>query len=87
MNNEKTNKHFFIKIDAVLVFDKDKCVRFVNNKEFLPSNYISFKNEIGLADESEYLKENKKVVLNWPYKNCVLEGGRQKIIKRDKNFL
>jgi len=52
-------------VDGVLVFDKEKFMRFVNNKAFLPDSYTSFKNKIGLAAGERYLSENKDVVLAW----------------------
>ncbi len=74
LKNESIKKHFFQDVDGLLVFDKIKFQKFVSNKAFLPDSYTSFKNKIGLLDEDEYLKENKSVVLAWPYKDCVLEG-------------
>lgn len=72
-------KHFFKDIDGILVFDKIKFQKFVSNKEFLPDSYTAFKNKIGLVNEAgDYLSESKEVVLAWPYKDCVLEGGQTK---------
>lgn len=77
--DDRLKNHFFLDIDGVLVFDKDKFIQFVNDKQFLPDSYTSFKNTIGLLDENgDYFKEKKEVVLAWPYKDCVLEGGQDK---------
>ncbi len=86
--DNRLKKHFFLDIDGVLVFDKDKFIQFVNDKQFLPDSYTSFKNTIGLLDENgDYFKEKKGVVLAWPYKDCVLEGGQDKEDqKRDEIF-
>jgi adenine-specific DNA-methyltransferase len=79
LSDDRLKKHFFLDIDGVLVFDKDKFIQFVNDKQFLPDSYTSFKNTIGLLDENgDYFKEKKDVVLAWPYKDCVLEGGQDK---------
>lgn len=88
LNNKSIKKHFFVEIDGVLVFDKIKFQRFVSNKEFLPDSYTAFKNKIGLVDENgDYVSENKEVVLAWPYKDCILEGGQTKEDqKRDEVF-
>ncbi|MCH5232888.1 MAG: site-specific DNA-methyltransferase [Muribaculaceae bacterium] len=49
------------------------------NKRFLPDSYTSFKNKIGLTNEDEdFVAESREVVLSWPYKDCVLEGGQTK---------
>ncbi|HII4309805.1 TPA: DNA methyltransferase [Vibrio parahaemolyticus] len=76
--DEQLKKHFFKDIDGVLIFDKVSFQRFVNNKSFLPDSYTEFKNKIGLSDNSHYLAESNDIVLAWPYKDCVLEGGQTK---------
>lgn len=78
LKHDAIRKHFFIEVEDVLVFDKIKFQRFVSNKQFLPDSYTAFKNKIGLTASGEYLTESKEVVLSWPYKDCVLEGGQNK---------
>ncbi|MCH7612205.1 MAG: site-specific DNA-methyltransferase [Candidatus Marinimicrobia bacterium] len=79
LSNDHLKKHFFIDVDGTLVFDKDKFLQFVNDKEFLPDSYTSFRNKIGLLDEDgKYFSEKRDVVLAWPYKDCVLEGGQDR---------
>ena len=71
--------HFFVEVEGSLVFDKVKFGDFISNKAFLPDSYTAFRNRIGLADErGRYLKDSREVVLAWPYKDCVLEGGMTK---------
>lgn len=88
LKNESIKRHFFAEISGVLVFDKIKFQRFVSNKQFLPDSYTAFKNKIGLVNENgDYLSESREVVLAWPYKDCVLEGGQTKEDqKRDEIF-
>ncbi len=78
LKHDTIRKHFFVEVEGVLVFDKIKFQRFVSNKQFLPDSYTAFKNKIGLTANGEYLTESKEVVLSWPYKDCVLEGGQDK---------
>ena len=79
MSNDKISKYFFSKLDTgVLVFKKDVFLQFLNNKEFLPDSFTAYKTKIGLATGDKYLSENQEVVLNFPYKDCVLEGGQTK---------
>lgn len=79
LSHEALKRNFFIEIDGVLVFDKVKFQKFVMNKRFLPDSYTSFKNQIGLTnEEGEFLSESREVVLSWPYKDCILEGGQTK---------
>lgn len=77
LNNEKLKANFFTDVEGMLVFDKVRFQKFVMNKRFLPDSYTSFKNKIGLTtDEGDFLVESREVVLSWPYKDCVLEGGQ-----------
>lgn len=79
---------FFTDVNGSKIFKKDTFLSFINNKEFLPDSYTVFKSKIGLGtDADNYLSEDSRVVLNWPYKDCVLEGGQDKEDqKRDEVF-
>ena len=79
MSNEKITNHFFSKLqNGVLIFKKDIFLQFLNNKEFLPDSFTAYKTKIGLATGNKYISENQEVVLNFPYKDCILEGGQTK---------
>lgn len=87
LSDKATKQHFFFEVEKTLIFDKEKFIRFISNKQFLPDSYTAFKNKIGLTIGDEYVSENKEVVLAWPYKDCVLEGGMTKEDqKRDEIF-
>ena len=78
LQNESIKNHFFSDVDSILVFDKVKFQQFINNKSFLPDSYTTYKNKIGLTANGQYISESKEVVLSWPYKDCLLEGGQTK---------
>lgn len=78
LKDDKAKKHFFTEVDGIAVFDKAKFQKFVSNKQFLPDSFTAFKNKIGLTANGEYLTEANEVVLDFPYKDCVLEGGQTK---------
>jgi adenine-specific DNA-methyltransferase len=78
LQSDTIRRHFFAEVDGTLIFDKARFQDFVSNKAFLPDSYTAFKNRIGLTDGRGYLKESRDVVLAWPYKDCVLEGGQTK---------
>lgn len=79
MQSDTIKAHFFTPVAGALVFDKVKFQDFVSNKAFLPDSYTAFKNRIGLTDgRGDYLSQSRDVVLAWPYKDCVLEGGMTK---------
>ncbi len=75
-NNIK--KHFFEEVNDTLIFDKQKFVWFIESKEFLPDSYTSYTNKIGLTKNGKFLSVKNDVVLDFPYKDCVLEGGQNK---------
>ena len=87
LSDQEMKPVFFLEVGKVAVFDKDKFIKFVSNKQFLPDSYTAFKNKIGLTDGDEFVSEKKDIVLSWPYKDCVLEGGQTKEdAKRDEIF-
>ena len=79
LGNEKMKKVFFTDVEGVMVFDKIKFQRFVSDTQFLGGSFTMFKNKIGLVNENgRFVSESREVVLSWPYKDCMLEGGQTK---------
>ncbi|NCB70998.1 MAG: site-specific DNA-methyltransferase [Clostridia bacterium] len=77
--DKELKEHFFSSTDGGLVFKKDVFLQFIMNKEFLPDSYTKYKIKIGLgAEDGSLLSESGDVVLNWPYKDAILEGGQDK---------
>lgn len=88
INNNKIREAFFIDIEGVLVFDKQKFAWFIDSKDFLPDSYTSFKNKIGLVDRNRnYISNNNDVVLAFPFKDCILEGGQDKDDQKRKEIM
>jgi adenine-specific DNA-methyltransferase len=74
-SDETMRTRFFKQIDKIWLFDSHKFIRFINNKEFLADSYTAFKNKVGLVDsKEEFITEGNDVVLNRPYKDCILAG-------------
>lgn len=78
MNNEKIKQEFFVEVKDGYVFDKQKFAWFVESKEFLPDSYTMYANKIGLTYNNNFLNEINDVVIDFPYKDCYLEGGQTK---------
>lgn len=79
LSHANIKKLFFVDIEGILVFDKVAFQRFVSTKMFLPDSYTQYKNKIGLStDNDHYISDSREVVLVWPHKDCVLEGGQTK---------
>lgn len=78
LSDEEVKKAFFLKVDDTLVFDKQKFAWIIDSKEFLPDSYTAYTNKIGLTSDGDFLSQKNDVVLDFPYKDCVLEGGQDK---------
>lgn len=79
LSSERMKQKFFTKVDDILVFDKISFGWAINNKAFLQDSYTRFKNTIGLIDSKEqFISSKNDVVLSFPYKDCILEGGQTK---------
>ena len=79
LSDDTCKARFFTEIDGVLVFDKVGFGWVINNRQFLPDSYTRFKNKIGLTDSNgDFISSTDNVVLAFPYKDCVLEGGQSK---------
>jgi adenine-specific DNA-methyltransferase len=79
LTNNELSSFFFITIDDVKIFDTRKFQWTLNNKNFLPDSYTTFKNKIGLQNNrGEFFNETSSIELVWPYKDCILEGGQTK---------
>lgn len=79
LSDAEAKKRFFADVDGTAVFDKTAFGWVVENRAFLPDSFTRFKNRIGLADaRGEFLASSGDVVLSFPYKDCVLEGGQTK---------
>lgn len=88
-SNEQLRDWFFTDVKTGLsVFNSEKFVWIMSNRELLPNSYTRYLNKIGLDDEyGNPIKSSKKVVLTFPYKDCVLEGGQDKEdAKKEETF-
>ena len=78
LSDETIKGTFFTEVSGTLVFDKQKFAWFMDSKEFLPDSYTRFTNKIGITTNGDFISKNNDVVLDFPYKDCVLEGGQDK---------
>lgn len=76
--NEKIKSIYSTDIDNVLIFDFDKLVSLLKYKEYWADSFTKYRNKVGLTSEGKYLDYSSDVVLDFPFKDCVLEGGMTK---------
>jgi adenine-specific DNA-methyltransferase len=73
--NDRLKQEFFTETNGAMIFNYPKFAKFITNKEFLPDSYTEFESNVGLSVGDKFLSENKEVVLSFPFKDCILEGG------------
>ena len=75
LGNDELKRHFFVEVNGVLVF-KLQDFRFFLDKHSVNNSYTKYANRIGLTDGNRFLKDNSDIVLDFPFKDCVLNGGQ-----------
>lgn len=74
-DNKELKEKFFVKIKDVYVFNIQDFKFFLDENK-IDNSYTQYANKIGLADNSGLLENRSEVVLDFPFKDCVLEGGQ-----------
>ena len=64
-----------MEVNGVLVF-KLQDFRFFLDKHRINNSYTKYANRIGLTDGNRFLKDSSDIVLDFPFKDCVLNGGQ-----------
>ena len=75
ISNKELKTKFFIKIKDVYVFNIQDFKFFLDESK-VDNSYTQYENKIGLSDNSGLLESRSEVVLDFPFKDCVLEGGQ-----------
>lgn len=75
LKEKVTREKFFVKVRDVYVF-KTNDFKFFMEENKVDNSYTKYKNRIGLTDGKRFLKDSGDVVLDFPFKDCVLEGGQ-----------
>lgn len=75
LDNDDIKRAFFVKIRDSYVF-KMQDFRFYMNSKSINNSYTKYANRIGLTEDKRFLKDNSDVVLDFPFKDCVLQGGQ-----------
>ena len=71
LSDSRFKERFFTSIAGAVVFDRESFLTFLDYRQ-LGGSYTSFTNKIGL------LSKQGEVVLNFPFKDCVLKGAQTK---------
>lgn len=78
IGSEKIKQNYSTDIEGIIIFDFDKLIGLLRFKEYWPDSFTKYRNKIGLTCDGKYLDYDTDVVLSFPFKDCVLEGGMTK---------
>jgi len=84
LGGKELKEKFFIKVkdarlpDGQVFVLKQNELKFFIDENKLDNSYTQYQNKIGLRVGNKLLSERDEVVLDWPFKDCVLEGGMTK---------
>ncbi|MFW8596987.1 DNA methyltransferase [Enterococcus innesii] len=78
LKNQKIRENYSVKAGDVVIFKVQEFIDILRYKDYWEDSYTKYSNTIGLSSEGKYLQYNTDVVLDFPYKDCVLEGGMTK---------
>lgn len=77
LNDSETKEKFFLKVNDAYIL-KTQDFKFFIDENKLDNSYTKYRNKIGLRTGSKLLTERDEVVLDWPFKDTILEGGMTK---------
>jgi adenine-specific DNA-methyltransferase len=80
LENQELREKFFSPLtpkggSTVYVF-KSNDFKFFLDENKIDNSYTQYENRIGLTAGGKFLKDSADVVLDFPYKDCILEGGQ-----------
>lgn len=78
LSNKIIKKQFEITINGTSIFKIEEFIQMLTYKDFWEDSYTKYSNKIGLTANGKYLDYNSDVVLDFPFKDCILEGGMTK---------
>jgi adenine-specific DNA-methyltransferase len=76
--NKKIRSVYGTDINGTLIFDFDKLCSLLKYKEYWENSFTKYRNKIGLTSSGKYIADSTDIVLDFPFKDCLLEGGMTK---------
>lgn len=75
LKDDLLHKTYTSKIADVEIFEINKFVDMLHYKEYWEDSFTKYDNKIGLTAGGKYIDDSSDVVLDFPYKDCVLKAG------------
>lgn len=78
LQDDFLRRNYTTQISGINFFEVDKLSDMLHYREYWEDSFTKYNNGIGLAVGDRYIKDSSDVVLNFPYKDCVLKAGMTK---------
>ena len=78
LNDDLLHKSYTSKIADVEIFEVNKFIDMLRYKEYWEDSFTKYNNKIGLTVGGRYIDDSSDVVLDFPYKDCILKAGMTK---------
>ena len=78
LKDDLLHETYTSKIADVEIFEINKFVDMLRYKEYWEDSFTKYNNKIGLTVGGRYIDDSSDVVLDFPYKDCVLKAGMTK---------
>lgn len=75
LRSENLKSHFFVEVGGALIF-KQQDFQFFLSKTKINHSYSKYKNRVGLTNGRYFFNDSTDIVLDFPGKDCVLNGGQ-----------
>lgn len=87
--NQTINETYVQDINGYKIFDKEAFISMLRYKNYWQDSYTKYTNKIGLTSEGKYLNYNSDIVLDFPFKDCLLKAGmtnESNLFNNDEKF-
>src|SRR5699024_11699893 len=78
LSSELIRDTYSLQLSSGTIFKVEEFISMLRFKNYWDNSYTKYTNEIGLTSENKYMKYNTDVVLDFPHKDGILEGGMSK---------
>lgn len=78
LKDDLLHETYTLKIADVEIFEINKFVDMLRYKKYWEDSFTKYNNKIGLTAGGRYIDDTSDVVLDFPYKDCVLKAGMTK---------
>ena len=75
IHNDTIKSNYATEIEGALVFDFEGLASLIKYKDYWNDSYTNYTNQIGISNNGRFIKNSTDLVLDFPFKDCVLEGG------------